>query len=176
MEHCPFSQVVNFLMNYTQAAVAELTEKLIAAKHWKRGSWLLAVILTWLAKLKFIFLSLDSNTKKKNFSRAKCNRLLGSRSLFYIGLVECENSLETVTSWNFSHLHPLTCGRCPREIGGGDRWHFRLWRLETAIKPRGNQKRGQLPSSPFGSSTRQYLREWQKIESSSPSACNNWPT
>lgn len=29
MEHCPLSQVVNFVMDYPQAAFAELTKKLL---------------------------------------------------------------------------------------------------------------------------------------------------
>ena len=29
MEHCPLSQVVNFLMDYSQAAFAELTKTLL---------------------------------------------------------------------------------------------------------------------------------------------------
>lgn len=29
MEHCPLSQVVNFVMDYSQAAFSELTKKLL---------------------------------------------------------------------------------------------------------------------------------------------------
>lgn len=49
----------------------------------------------------------------------------------------------------FQPSPPTNLWEVPLWVRGRDHWHFRLWRLETANKPRGNQRRGQLPTSPL---------------------------